>query len=74
MFGLPTHWIFLVKVDGTRENVCNADCSTKTEVREEVKDLFDKFGYNKEEYIKAQYTSKDQETILYEFELTELED
>lgn len=73
MFGLPSHWIFLVKADGTRENVSNSDCSTKAEVRDEVKELLDMYGYNREEYVKAQYTSKDQQTILYEFELSELE-
>lgn len=73
MLGLPSHWIFLIKADGTKENVCNCDCSTKKEVRDEVKDLLDEFGYNKDKYVKAQYTSKDQQTILYEFDLNELE-
>lgn len=73
MLGLPTHWVFLIKKDGTRENVMNCDCSTKSEVREDVKYLFDKAGYKKENYTKAQYVAKDQQTVLYEFNLNELE-
>ena len=74
MLGLPTHWLYLVKQDGSKENVMNTDCSTKKEVRDEVNYLFKKCGYNKSDYIKAQYVSKDQETILYEFNIDELED
>lgn len=71
MFGLPSHNIYLVKVGGSRENVMSTDCSTKAEVMREVKYLFDKCGYHRGEYIKAQYTKNG--NILYEFELSELE-
>lgn len=76
MFGLPSHWIYLVKKDGTKENVANTDCSTKNEVRQEVKELFKYWGENckKEDYATAQYVGRDQKTILYEFNLEELED
>lgn len=73
MLGLPSHWVFLVKNDGTKENVMHCDCSTKKEVREEVKTLFDQHGYKRENYIKAQYTTMDEQTVLYEFDLNELE-
>lgn len=72
--GLPTHWIFLVKKDGTKENVSNTDCNTKQDVRDEVKDILNMSGYNKEKYIKAQYVAKDKQTVLYEFSINELED
>ena len=72
MLGLPTHWIFLVKADGTRENVMNSDCSTKAEVKHDVKYLLAN-GFKKENYVKAQYTASDQKTVLYEFNLDELE-
>lgn len=74
MLGLPTHWICLVKQDGTRKFICNGDCSTKSEVRDEVKRMFRMNGYNKEDYIKAQYVAKDQDTVLYEFNIDEIED
>ena len=71
MLGLPTHSIFLIKQDGSKENVMSTDCSTKSEVRNEVKDLFDKYGYNKDNYTKAQYGNN--QKILYEFNINELE-
>lgn len=71
MLGLPRNNIFLVRTDNSRENVMSTDCSTKKEVREETKYLFDKCGYKRENYIKAQYISNNK--ILYEFSLDELE-
>jgi hypothetical protein len=71
MLGLPTHSIFLVKEDGSKENVMNTDCSTKSEVRNEVKYLFDKCGYKKDNYTKVQYGNN--QKIFYEFNISELE-
>ena len=72
MLHFPSHTIYLVKTDGTKENVMNCDCSTKREVKEEVAYLFDNCGYDKNKYVKAQYTTE-QNKILYEFNLSELE-
>lgn len=67
MLGLPTHSIYLVKEDGTRENVSMSDCSTKREFRLEVKDLLEYYSKSQDVsvYKKAQYVGSG-DNILYE--------
>lgn len=72
MLGLPTHWVYLVKKDGTRENVENADFSTKLEFRKAVKELIEMYSKNIDTsiYEKAQYTNNNKE-VLYECTIAE---
>ncbi len=72
MFGLPTHWLYLVDKDGNEENVANLDCNTKKEVREEVKDIICMYSKNTDtsKYIKAVYKDKNDKT-LYEVSIEE---
>lgn len=71
MFSLPTHSIYFIKKDGTRENVEMADYSTKTEVREAVNELMNEYYNDKvEEFVKAQYVDKN-DNILYECTIEE---
>ena len=74
MLGLPTHYVYLVKESGERENVMNTDCSTKTEVRESVADLLKYYAKSEDisVYKKAQYTDS-KNRILYEFDLEDLD-
>ena len=74
MLGLPTHWIYLVKENGERENVMNGDCSTKSEVRDDVVRLLKDYSNTIDIsiYKKAQYTDSNQ-NVLYEFDLEELD-
>lgn len=74
MLGLPTHWVYLVKENGERENVMNTDCSTKSEVRKEVADLLRYYAKSMDIsiYKKAQYTDSKQK-VLYEFDLEDLD-
>lgn len=69
---LPSHTIYLVKEDGTKENVCICDCSTKKEVREEVKDLINYYSKTMDTsiYVKAQYVDKN-DKVLYECTIEE---
>ena len=64
---LPSHAIYLVKKDGTKENVSMTDCSTKKEVREEVKDLIKYYSKTMDTsiYVKAQYFDRNG-SLLYE--------
>lgn len=73
MLSLPTHWVFLVRKDGTRENVMNADFSTKAEFRKDVKKLIEKYSKNIDTsvYEKAQYLLFNQETVIYECTIAE---
>ena len=71
MFGLPTHTIYLIKKDGSRENVCMTDCSTKIEVRLEVRNLIQEYYNDKvEEFEKAEYVDKNN-NVLYECSINE---
>lgn len=68
---LPSHSIYLVKKDGTRVNVSMSDCSTKKEVREEVKEIIENY-YDDQigNYAKAQYVDRN-DNILYECSIEE---
>lgn len=74
MLGLPTHYVYLIKENGERENVMNADCSTKAEVRESVADLLKYYAKSEDisVYKKAQYTDS-KNRVLYEFDLEDLD-
>ena len=74
MFGLPTHWIYLVKENGEKENVMNGDYSTKSEVRADVAKLLKDYSKNMDIsiYKKAQYTDS-KHNVLYEFDLEDLD-
>lgn len=68
---MPSHTIYLIKVNGERINVCMCDCSTKKEVRQEVKRLIQEYYDDKiNEYIKAQYVDKN-DNVLYECTIKE---
>ena len=74
MLGLPTHWVYLVKENGERENVMNTDCSTTSEVKKEVADLLRNYAKSTDIsiYKKAQYTDS-KHNVLYEFDLEDLD-
>ena len=74
MLGLPTHYVYLIKENGERENVMNTDCSTKAEVRQEVADLLKYYAKSEDisVYKKAQYTDSSNR-VLYEFDLEDLD-
>jgi hypothetical protein len=69
---LPTHSIYLIKKDGTKENCAIIDCSTKAEVREFVKELKETWtSVNFEEtYVKAQYVDG-KDNVIYECTIKE---
>ena len=66
MLELPTHNIYLVKRDGTKESIMIGDCSTSKEVRDEVRYSIDMMSKHKDisEYIKAEYTNNNGD-VLY---------
>ena len=68
---LPSHTIYLIKVNGEKDNVCMCDLSTKKEVREEVKKLVEEYYDDQlENFIKAQYTDRNGK-VLYECTIKE---
>ena len=67
----PTHTIYLIKKDGSRENISMCDCSTKKEVREQVKEIVTNYCKQlAKECEKAQYVDKN-DIVLYECTIQE---
>lgn len=65
---MPTHTIWLLNENGEWENCSMTDCSTKEEVRQEVKELVE--YYKTRKYTKAQYRDKN-DVVLYEVDIEE---
>ena len=63
---LPSGEVFLIKTDNTLDKVMSSDISSLKELQEEIDYLFNKCGYNKNNFIGAKYVYN-QKTI-YEIE------
>ena len=74
MFGLclPTHTLYLVDKDGNEENVSMSDCSTKQEVRDEIKDIINMYAKHQDvsKYKSVRYKDKN-DRVLYECSIEE---
>lgn len=69
---LPTHWLFLIDNEGNEENVANVDCSTKQEVRDEVKDILLMYEKHMDisRYVRAEYRDRN-DKVLYSCSISE---
>lgn len=64
---MPTHSIWLLNENNEWENCSMTDCNTKSDVRQEVKELVE---YYKKKFLKAQYRDKNGK-VLYECSIEE---